>query len=734
MSQRRYAQFAVLTLFLASVFVSITAGSAAAAGYGSTTSHTFRLAAPTGLTVGAVAQTSVALEWTASSDHAAGLGYTIYRNGVAQGTTTGVTYAVAGLACGTTYSFAVDAYDAAGDRSDAATISAPTAPCPAPPPARDTTPPTTPTGLAVGAIAQTSLTLSWHASTDAVGVAGYTIFEDGASQGTTTGLTHTFEGLGCGRTYSLAVEAFDAAGNRSAPAGVSASTAACAPPPPVPSGSGSTGSGSTGGSAGSGSTGGSTGSGSSGGSTGDSSGGSTGGSSAPGVAVWVSPAGNDGSCVRGNPALPCATYQRAYALARTGDSIQVAPGTYPATNPAGNAIEINGSNPSLTGYVTFVCAPNAGADTVDEASNAFNVAIRADWVAFRGSCFHFRVLHVNYSGDSGVGADHVLIDDVHMDSFQLSGAHDTTIENSQIGPALMCYAPGQGTAATQCRNYAAFPGPWQTVAQWWSRTPTGGTGAAQLEPYIHDRGNGSDSSQCSTNVTISGDTFHDLQSTDSAVNHTGGLLIDGSPCQSWDHNLVIERSVFEHNMSYGIEMDGPMSGSTIENNWIGQGFGALGTGGALTLQQDAGRGDGLESGCRGGAHKVSDMLIRYNSVGGYMTVNGNGDSAVSGCWSNVRIIGNIYANSAFGGVDCGGINSSYTQVTMDYNAVASFVCGSHGLAIGSLPFVSNGPPLNFALAEPVPLFVPDDGSSYFVGSDFFGAARTYATQAGAVGP
>jgi hypothetical protein len=46
------------------------------------------------------------------------------------------------------------------------------------------------------------------------------------------------------------------------------------------------------------------------------------------AAVWVSPAGSDSSCVRGDPSRPCATLGRAYRIARSGDVVQVEEGTY----------------------------------------------------------------------------------------------------------------------------------------------------------------------------------------------------------------------------------------------------------------------------------------------------------------------------------------------------------------------------------------------------------------------
>jgi hypothetical protein len=59
-------------------------------------------------------------------------------------------------------------------------------------------------------------------------------------------------------------------------------------------------------------------------------------SSAP--AVRVAPTGNDASCRRGPGAPACATFARAYALARGGDVVEVAGGSYPEQTilPAGD--------------------------------------------------------------------------------------------------------------------------------------------------------------------------------------------------------------------------------------------------------------------------------------------------------------------------------------------------------------------------------------------------------------
>lgn len=93
----------------------------------------------------------------------------------------------------------------------------------------DSTPPTEPTDLTVSSTTSGSVSLSWTAASDNVGVAGYDVLRNGALVGTTTGTTTSFTdtGLLAATAYSYAVKAFDAAGNvSSASAAVTATTTA----------------------------------------------------------------------------------------------------------------------------------------------------------------------------------------------------------------------------------------------------------------------------------------------------------------------------------------------------------------------------------------------------------------------------------------------------------------------------------------------------------------------------
>ena len=92
----------------------------------------------------------------------------------------------------------------------------------------DSTPPSTPTSFTAAAGGLTQINLAWHASTDNVGVAGYDIFRDGSLTPLATlepGLLHYADtAVAPSSTHSYTVVAFDAAGNRSSPAGPRSAT------------------------------------------------------------------------------------------------------------------------------------------------------------------------------------------------------------------------------------------------------------------------------------------------------------------------------------------------------------------------------------------------------------------------------------------------------------------------------------------------------------------------------
>jgi len=167
--------------------------------------------APTNLASASITQTTFTLSWTASTDNVAVTGYDIYRNGTLLASTTSTSYSVTGLTASTTYTFYVKAKDAAGNVSAASsTISVTTSA------AADTQAPTAPTSLASSNITETSVSLSWTASTDNVAVTGYDIYRNGTLLASTTSTSYSVTGLTASTTYTFYVKAKDAAGNVSA--------------------------------------------------------------------------------------------------------------------------------------------------------------------------------------------------------------------------------------------------------------------------------------------------------------------------------------------------------------------------------------------------------------------------------------------------------------------------------------------------------------------------------------
>ena len=152
---------------------------------------------------------TVRLTWTASTDNVGVVGYTIYRGGVAIGTSTTPAYTDSAAPLGRTSTYTVRGRDAAGNLSGASASVSAAVP-------NDTTKPSTPTGLraTVGATGTRQITVSWNASTDNVGVTSYYLYRGNAKYrllGKVTSFVDT--GLRAGTKYTYKVYALDGASN-----------------------------------------------------------------------------------------------------------------------------------------------------------------------------------------------------------------------------------------------------------------------------------------------------------------------------------------------------------------------------------------------------------------------------------------------------------------------------------------------------------------------------------------
>lgn len=178
------------------------------------TADTVAPTAATNLTVTGTTSSTVSLSWTAATDNVAVTSYDIYMNSVLKTSvsSSNLTATITGLTASTTYSFYVIAKDAAVNSSPASNTANGTTTIAIP----DTEIPTTPTNLAVTGSSSSTVSLSWTASTDNVGVTSYDVYVNSVFKSTVSGTTALVNGLTPSTTYSFYVVAKDAAGNSSA--------------------------------------------------------------------------------------------------------------------------------------------------------------------------------------------------------------------------------------------------------------------------------------------------------------------------------------------------------------------------------------------------------------------------------------------------------------------------------------------------------------------------------------
>ena len=161
---------------------------------------------------------SVDFGWEAATDNVGVAFYDVYHDGQLMTSVPGTARTAAlTVVAGVTWGLYVNARDAAGNVSQAST----TVPINPPQCQADTQPPTAPGGL-TAAVAGTTVTLNWTASTDNVGVRAYDIYRNGAKVGSVTGTATAApatsfidSGLAATTRYSYSVKARDGQGNSS---------------------------------------------------------------------------------------------------------------------------------------------------------------------------------------------------------------------------------------------------------------------------------------------------------------------------------------------------------------------------------------------------------------------------------------------------------------------------------------------------------------------------------------
>lgn len=177
--------------------------------------------APSNLKSANITANSISLSWGAATDDVGIDHYvvTYQRTGDTKAglavQTSDTNVVLNSLAAETSYAIALIAVDAAGNQSSSITTTIKTNK-----PTADSSAPSVPNSLSIGAITDTSLTLTWKASTDNVGVTGYRIKYTPANGRTitkdVTATTCVLSSLTANTKYDCCVAAYDANNNVSA--------------------------------------------------------------------------------------------------------------------------------------------------------------------------------------------------------------------------------------------------------------------------------------------------------------------------------------------------------------------------------------------------------------------------------------------------------------------------------------------------------------------------------------
>ena len=211
----------------------------------------------------------------------------------------------------------------------------------------------------------------------------------------------------------------------------------------------------------------------------------------PAPAVFVSPSGSDaGRCTR---AQPCASFDRAYRVAKPGQTIELAGGTYPP-----QTVGVDPTKVSATSDVVF--QPARGA----------SVTIAGDLV-MRGSHAVFKDIGLRFLYSDAVRgpttSNHVTFEGFHGQAFLIGPNSYITILGGDWGPNT-----GPNTEENKVGPDGTIPGQWPA------------------------------------HIVLNGLYIHDQNSNDLSTQHMGGLfLISGGP-------ITLENSHFARDVVYDVQV------------------------------------------------------------------------------------------------------------------------------------------------------------------------------------
>ena len=306
------------------------------------------------------------------------------------------------------------------------------------------------------------------------------------------------------------------------------------------------------------------------------------------IAVTVSTSGNDSGCSRGLEPVPCATFERAYELARCGDIVGVESGDYPAQKVVHDKAKTCSDS-------TIVIRPISGAvklhsPNCEPTPIECGALVLGDSVSSVGAPSWLTLRGIRIMGDLGIygngheRGDHVTLDHIVGGGGVVSDATNFVLSNSSMGP---CQHDDVTPHTTACQQlHLRFAGRWLCHH---------GDDHQRHLPRLHQS-----HWRLSFRVSLRSDVTR----------------------------VVIQRSWFYNCMEGGIQLEYRQTPASvlIQNNWFGQtsnNGGATGECNAIRLSSNAGT--------------QTNTLIRYNSF-----AHGQGVILASGSpTSGVRIIGNI---------------------------------------------------------------------------------------------
>jgi hypothetical protein len=373
--------------------------------------------------------------------------------------------------------------------------------------------------------------------------------------------------------------------------------------------------------------------------------------------VYVSPHGSDARpCTR---AAPCKSFDRAYRVARPGDTIRLAGGTYPA-----QLVRVDVSKVSASRNVVFQPAPGA---TVKIAGELTMYGSHATFLG-SGNPSNFRLQKLTSVATAGkTTSNHVTFVNLDGETFTIGPNYAITIKGGDWGPSVACHA----------RNSKTKRATWCPAGSPHARVGNDGSQGSYENGIGPD---GTIKNQWPHDILLDGLTIHDQNSLDLTEMHQGGLFIISG------YGITIRNSKFLRNVVYQIQVQdftnraccgmsfGPLRNVVIENNWFGQPVTGLSDPGGDHTDDNQPE---LQLDPRGGSC-WSNWLVRFNSFHNGPALGFDAEP----CFDRFRMIGNIGEHP---GLQC---FPDAKGLTWAYNAWMGGRCGATDVALTSLPYAN----------------------------------------------